>query len=149
MLGGSKKCCMCAGYKKCKFEQDWPACLITSCTSTSENTEWCNRQQCLCDNFSSSSGFLNYWKVLFLAHRHHKYTVSQNASNQQSWRMLWKHSTNTVFHFFWVSDWRNKEPVNKEQRFWRMAGDQGNYANSIIINSSLEGLRKLFRHLDF
>lgn len=148
MLGASKKHCMCAGYKNCKFEQEWPACLITTCTSTSENTEWCNRQQCLCGNFFSSSGILNYWNVLFLAQRHHKYTAPQNVSNQQSWWMLWKHSTNMVFHFFSVSDWRKKAPVKKQQRFWRMAGDQGNYDNSIIINSSLEGLWKLHRHLD-
>lgn len=86
-------------------------------------------------SFFSSSVTLHYWNVLFLAHRHHKYIASQNDSN---W-MLWKHSTNIALHFFSVSKWRNKAPVKKEQRFWRMASDQGNYDNSIIINSSLRG----------
>lgn len=39
MLGGNKKHCVRAGCKNGKFEHGYPACLINSCTSMSENTE--------------------------------------------------------------------------------------------------------------
>lgn len=39
MLGENKNHCVCAGYKNCKFEQGYPAHLINSCISISENAE--------------------------------------------------------------------------------------------------------------
>lgn len=83
VLGGSKKHCMFAGYKNCKFEQGWPACLITSCTATSENTEWCNRQQCLCGNFlahleSLTIEMFHSWLRGIISTQHHRIFQTSN-----------------------------------------------------------------------
>lgn len=136
---------MCAGYKNCKFEQGYPACLINSCTWISENTEWCNRQQFLFFVHLESLSIEMFYSQCtgIISTQYHGM-----LKTSKPWWMLWKYSTNTVFHFFSVSDWHNEAPVKKQWRFWRMAGDPWNYDNSVIMNSSLEGLLKPYRHLN-